>query len=115
MQIIELLKDIENAKIKDGSIFEVMGDFFYKLIVVDKNLYTVNEVTKKLELLDSKYIGRFDNEQYEIIELTNSNEEEKKIPEKLNKDKYIGTDLSVEDDMFNKINEIIDYLKGKRE
>ena len=40
---------------------------------------------------------------------------EKKIPEKLNKDKYIGTDLSVEDDMFNKINEIIDYLKGKRE
>ena len=41
--------------------------------------------------------------------------EEKKIPEKLNKDRYIGTDLSVEDDMFNKINEIIDYLKSKGE
>lgn len=43
------------------------------------------------------------------------NEEEKKIPEKLNKDRYKGTDLSVEDDMFNKINEIIDYLKSKGE
>lgn len=42
-------------------------------------------------------------------------EEEKKIPEKLNKDRYIGTDLSVEDDMLNKINEIIDYLKSKGE
>lgn len=41
--------------------------------------------------------------------------EEKKIPEKLNKDRYIGTDLSVEDDMFNKINSIIDYLKSKGE
>ena len=47
------------------------------------------------------------NKEVEIIE------EEKKIPEKLNKDRYIGTDLSVEDDMFNKINEIIDYLQEK--
>lgn len=42
-------------------------------------------------------------------------EEEKKIPEKLNENRYIGTDLNVETDMFNKINEIIDYLKSKGE
>ena len=41
--------------------------------------------------------------------------QENKIPEKLNEDRYIGTDLNVETDMFNKINEIIDYLKSKGE
>lgn len=40
---------------------------------------------------------------------------EKKIPEKLDENRYRGTDLSVEDDMFNKINEIIDYLQSKGE
>lgn len=42
-------------------------------------------------------------------------EEENKVPEKLDKNRYIGTDLNVETDMFNKINEIIDYLKSKGE
>lgn len=51
------------------------------------------------------------NDEVEIIEDTL--EEEKKIPKKLNKDRYLGTDLSVEDDMFDKINEILDYLKSK--
>lgn len=44
-------------------------------------------------------------------------EEDKKI-EKLDKNRYIGTDLSVEDDMFDKINELIEEiekLKGKSE
>ena len=44
------------------------------------------------------------NDEVEILE------EENKIPEKLNENRYIGTDLNVETDMFNKINEIIDYL-----
>lgn len=47
------------------------------------------------------------NDEVEILE------EEKKIPEKLNENRYIGTDLNVETDMFNKINEIIDYLYFK--
>ena len=54
------------------------------------------------------------DEQWDRYVICNK-KEEKKIPEELNKDRYIGTDLSVEDDMFNKINDIIDYLKSKGE
>lgn len=62
---------------------------------------------KDKSLCDNVEIPMFLNDEVEILE------EEKKIPKKLNKDRYIGTDLSVEDDMFNKINEIIDYLENK--
>lgn len=124
MKIIDLLNDIENDEIEDGTIFEVIGDFFYKLIVIDKNLYCINEMTKQLEILDSKYIGRFDNRQYEIIELSKKVEEEKKIPEKLfftHISNY--NDQSVVNNNFNNyfkkteetINQLIDYLKSKGE
>lgn len=139
MKIIDLLSDIENDEIEDGTIFEVIGDFFYKLIVIDKNLYCINEMTKQLEILDSKYIGRFDNRQYEIVKLSNKVEEEKKIPLKINKivpsQNYVISDSknnSVDErleiirkrlyanelymlDIANTLNEIIDYLKSKGE
>ncbi len=128
MKIIDLLNDIENDEIEEGTIFEVIGDFFYKLIVIDENLYCINEMTKKLELLDSKYIGRFDNRQYEIVKLSNKVEEEKKIPEKLNIEDDGNTITlfgekenewtildNVDVSICNKINEIIDYLKSKGE
>ena len=60
-------------------------------------------------------IMELNTKEYEALVKKGIIEEEKKIPEKLNKDRYKGTDLSVEDDMFNKINEIIDYLKSKGE
>ena len=136
MKIIDLLNDIENDEIEDGTIFEVIGDFFYKLIVIDKNLYCINEMTKQLEILDSKYIGRFDNRQYEIIKLSNKVEEEKKastlndiresyglpriekkkIPEKILNDEF--DELTKEAKLwklFYKYNELIDYLKSKGE
>jgi len=128
MKVIDLLNDIENDEIEDGTIFEVIGDFFYKLIVIDKNLYCINEMTKQLEILDSKYIGRFGNRQYEIIELSNKIEEEKKIPEKLKIEQdghtynnfYIvnqnGTKcyLTKHSKMIvETINQLIDYLKSK--
>ena len=130
MKIIDLLNDIENDEIEDGTVFEVIGDFFYKLIVIEKNLYCINEMTKKLEILDSKCIGRFDNRQYEIVELSNKIndtveilEEEKKIPEKLkwneksqhnvvtdNTKKTLEHLLSRSEQLKKSINQIVDYL-----
>ena len=107
-------KVLENDNIKDGTIFEVIGDFFYKLIVIDKNLYCINEMTKQLEILDSKYIGRFNKEQYDLVELNDEVEiieEEKEIPEKLNlklDDWTTPTQCDIE--LSKKVDEIIDYL-----
>lgn len=67
MKIIELLKKIENKEIKNGAIFHG-GDLFYRLIVIDKNLYVINEITKNLSLLESGYIGNFIVENYEFYE-----------------------------------------------
>lgn len=127
MKIIDLLNDIENDEIEDGTIFEVIGDFFYKLIIIDKNLYCINEMTKKLEILDSKYIGRFDNRQYEIIKLSNKIEE-KKIPEKLDlydeginilkQNEYVNARNSIHKSIISlecKYNQLIDYFKSKGE
>jgi len=124
MKIIDLLNDIENDEIEDGTIFEVIGDFFYKLIVIDKNLYCINEMTKKLELLDSKYIGRFDNRQYEIVKLSNKVEKEKKILilEKLELPSFIEFKTMTPEARYvvtakeyDVLNDIIDYLKSKGE
>ncbi len=121
MKIMDLLNDIENGKIEDGTIFEVIGDFFYKLIVIDKNLYCINEMTKQLEILDSKYIGRFDNRQYEIVKLSNKVEEEKKLPEKYNNSTINGMKCAASFDALKPYiklimttqNGIIDYIKSK--
>ena len=84
MKVIDLLKEIEKGKINE-SIFYVNGDFFYDLIVIDKNLYVINTMTKQLELLQSKYISKFIRDNVELLRLDNFEEiieEEKKIPEK---------------------------------
>ena len=117
MKIIDLLKKIEKGKINE-SIFYVNGDFFYDLIVIDKNLYVINTMTKQLELLQSKYISKFIRDNVELLRLDNFEEileEEKKIPEKLvgvDKGDYIDYSTC---NFIGKINEIIDYLKSKGE
>ena len=67
MNIIELLKKIENKEIKSGAIFHG-GDLLYNLIVIDKKLYIINEIAKDLQLLDSKIIGNFIVKNYKLYE-----------------------------------------------
>jgi len=141
MNIFDLLAKIESGEIKSGTIVYVDGDFFYNLIVIDKNLYVIQGMTKQLELLESQYIGRFirDGVELRILKPTapTINDirernglpkiEEKKIPEKLgyfdltknkNEKDENGDDLELHytgvadtfDDVYEKINEIIDYL-----
>ena len=121
MKVIDLLKELENGEINE-SIYYVNGDFFYDLIVIDKNLYVINTMTKQLELLQSKYISKFIRDNVELLRLDNFEEileEEKKIPEKLEdyyldkKGKYPIELTMYEQILRNKINEIIDYLKSK--
>lgn len=67
MNIVELLKKISEKEIEDGSIFHG-GDLFYKLIVLDGDLYVINELTKQLQLLESHHIGNFIRENYSLYE-----------------------------------------------
>ena len=67
MKITELLIKINNNEIKNGAIFHG-GDLFYNLIVIDSTLYVINEITKNLNMLDSKTIGNFIDKQYELYE-----------------------------------------------
>lgn len=67
MNIIELLEKISEGKIKDGSLFHG-GDLFYNLIVLNKNLYVINEMTKQIELLESHHIGNFILKNYLLYE-----------------------------------------------
>lgn len=112
MKIIDLLNKIANGEMEE-SLFYVNGDFFYDLIVIDKNLYVINTTAKKLELLESKYISRFVRDNVELLRLDNFEKklEEKKIPEKLNKQHFHKKQRQ----LANKINEIIDYLESKGE
>ena len=132
MEVIDLLSNIENEEMEE-TIFYVNGDFFYDLIVIDKNLYVINTKTKQLELLETKYINRFIRNNVELIRLDNFEEieEKKKIPNKLGyceentfMNKKETSYLSSEErrlldsnfkELSNKINSIIDYLKSKGE
>lgn len=67
MNILELLKKINSDEIEDGSIFHG-GDLFYKLIVLDRNLYVINEMAKKIEILESHYIGYFIDKNYTLYQ-----------------------------------------------
>lgn len=66
MNIIDLLAKIESGEIKTGTTVYVDGDFFYNLIVIDKSLYVIQEMTKQLELLESQHIGRFIRDDVEL-------------------------------------------------
>ena len=141
MKVIDLLNKIANGEIENDTIFYVKGDFFYDLIVIDEKLYVINSITKQLELLESKYIGRFIRDDVELailkeveiieekemchkcgkhpIEYNQTycefclgiSEEEKKIPEKL-KCKYTSQIGKIE--LAKTINEIIDYLEENK-
>lgn len=67
MQIIDLLKKIENGEIKDATLF-YGGDLFYKLIVIDKNIYILNTNKKEFQLANSKLIGNFIKNEYKLFE-----------------------------------------------
>lgn len=72
MGIIDLLSKMVNGEIAEDSIFYVNGDFFYYLIVIDKQLYAINTRTKQLELLENKYIAKFIIDNIELLELKNT-------------------------------------------
>ena len=57
---------------------------------------------------------RFENGWNKSLENKPLIEEDKKI-EKLNNNRYIGTDISIIDDMFDKINELIDEVNKLKE
>lgn len=67
MNIVELLEKISKKEIKDGTIFHG-GDLFYNLIVIDGDLYVINEIKKELQILESHYIGNLIKENYTIYE-----------------------------------------------
>lgn len=67
MKMVTLLKKINSDEIKNGTIFHG-GDLLYKMIVIDKNLYVINEISKELVLFDSKNIGSFIANNYDIYE-----------------------------------------------
>lgn len=67
MKMVTLLKKINSDEIKNGTVFHG-GDLFYKMILIDKNLYLINEISKQLELFDSKHIGDFIANNYDIYE-----------------------------------------------
>lgn len=67
MDIVELLKKISEGKIKNGSLFHG-GDLFYNLIVLDSDLYVINEITKQIYLLESHHIGNFILNNYKLYE-----------------------------------------------
>ncbi len=102
--VIQLLNKIANGEEVPKKI-KYKGSIYTYLEQEGNKIYQYEDYNAVLNIQCFEKL----NDEVEIIE------EEKKIPEKLNKDRYIGTDLSVEDDMFNKINEIIDYLQSKGE
>lgn len=67
MKMLDLLKKIENGEIKDGAKF-YGGDLFYDLIVVDKRLYLIKTDFKELKIVDSKLIGSFIVNDYNLYE-----------------------------------------------
>lgn len=58
MTMLEILKKIDSEEIKDGTMFHG-GDLFYNLIVIDKTLYVINEMSKNITPLESEIIGRY--------------------------------------------------------
>lgn len=104
MKIIDLLNKIANGeevplKIKYPNKEK---EYIYDLNIQD---YRCDD-TLIFNTLFSKYrTNFFINDEVEIIE------EDKKI-EKLNKDRYAGTDLDITGDMFDKINELIDKVNS---
>lgn len=58
MTIDRLLFKIQNKEIKEGTIFYISGSWFYKMIVIDKTLYFINEIAKELKPISSENIGK---------------------------------------------------------
>ena len=118
MKATDLLNKITNEEMEEA-IFYVNGDFFYDLIVIDKNLYIINTRTKQLELLETKYISRFIKDNVELIRLDNFEEIIKEEPRNIEvcgslftKSEYDKLAHSEEE---KKIPEKIDYIVEKKE
>ena len=67
MKMVTLLKKIDNEEVKNETLFHG-GDLFYKIIVIDKKLFIINENIRELTLIDSKLIGNFITNNYELYE-----------------------------------------------
>lgn len=65
--MLDLLKKIENGEIKDGAKF-YGGDLLYDLIVVEKRLCLIKTNCMELKLVDSKLIGNFIANDYNLYE-----------------------------------------------
>jgi len=104
MKIIDLLNKIANGEDKP------------KKIKYDNRIWTYDICNKDYNEMECGFYGLFTNYFDEAInECLNDEveilEEEKKIPEKLNKQHFHNRQRQ----LANKINEIIDYLKNKGE
>lgn len=100
MKIIDLINMAANDKVDVYKTYFMFGDEKY-------NLY---------KFFDS-YVLNFTSLNFEIEIIEDTSKEEKKIPEKIQKDDFEG--INEEEPKLwiaiRKINEIIDYLKSKGE
>lgn len=102
MKIIDLLNKIANGEEPPKKIkFE---NFIYIWRNIQKD-YFCEKINHSLESIIGEYLFGNLNLEVGIIE------EDKEI-EKLNKDRYAGTDLDITADMFDKINELIDKVNS---
>lgn len=67
MTIEKLLIKIENNEIENGAMF-CGGDLLYDLIVIDRDLYVINTITKTIVPLTSRTIGNFLEKKYKLYE-----------------------------------------------
>lgn len=67
MKMLDLLKKIESGEIKDGAKF-YGGDLLYDLVVVEKRLCLIKTNCMELKLVDSKLIGNFIANDYNLYE-----------------------------------------------
>ena len=113
MKVIDLLNKIANGE-EVPKVIEYENEKFTFTGYDSASKNYNNELEDLFEVLNGSML----NDEVEILE------EEKKIPEKLkvhglgNKDEngnYVMSAFPTNEELMNKINEIIDYLKGKGE
>ena len=112
MKIIDLLKKIANGEEVPKKVR--YDDEIYDTEISNNFSLMIYEATGKM--CDDGEVQLFLNDEIKIIE--DKIEEEKKIPEKLDKSADVSGDLAYdwtfgEKKLKDKINEIIDYLKSK--
>ena len=105
MKVIDLLNKIANGEIGDTKF--IYDDTYYHYFDVSGDILEYTDKTYENE-------GIVANEDFNVLNLNDEIEliEEPKKIEKIDRDSYVITrnNKFVIEDMFNKINEIIDYI-----